>query len=327
MIWIDTDGGVDDALAIAAAAKLVAGSDLVFSTVFGNVSARQAACNVQRLLQLLDVTAPVLVGAERASDGFVHYATEVHGADGLGNSVGAVGADTQFAPLADEIGKIAGRLKRDSDPIRILGIGPATNIPAIAGAIGAKKIGGITLMSGAVFDRGNITEHAEFNLYNDPDALAQTLALGVPVTIVPLDICRKVIFNRADLAGLSAFGPAQDLLTRAHQFYMSSYRETEGIDGCFPHDIITLLSMIYPSRFEFWNIPFDLDTSGQRRGSMRFHVNGKHQARFCLGGDLAFVRRLLGAWSFPAVEPFHAMAAVAPGPSMGSRAGPTISVR
>jgi inosine-uridine nucleoside N-ribohydrolase len=316
MIWIDTDGGVDDALAIAAAGKLVAGSDLVFSTVFGNVSARQAAHNVQRLLQLLDVTAPVLRGAECASDGFVHYATEVHGADGLGNSVGAVGADTQFAALADELPKIAERLKRETDPIRILGIGPASNIPAIAEAIGAKSIGGITVMAGAIFDRGNITEHAEFNLYDDPDALAQTLALGVPVTIVPLDICRKIIFNRADLAGLSAFGPAQEMLTRAHQFYMSSYRETEAIDGCFPHDLIALLSMIYPSRFEFSDIPFDLETSGPRRGKMRFQVSGKHHARFCLGGDLAWVRRLLRTWSFPAIEPLQSRTAAAPEPSM-----------
>jgi inosine-uridine nucleoside N-ribohydrolase len=315
MIWIDTDGGVDDALAIAAAARLVAGSDLVFSTVFGNVSARQAAHNVQRLLQLFGVTAPVLVGAECASDGFVRHAAEVHGADGLGNSVGAVGADTPFAPLADELPKIAERLRRETDPIRILGIGPATNIPAIAGAIGAERIGGITLMSGAIFDRGNITEHAEFNLHNDPGALAQTLGLGVPVTIVPLDMCRKIIFNRSDLSGLSAFGPAQELLSRAHQFYMSGYRETEAIDGCFPHDLITLLSMIYPSRFEFSDLPFDLETSGPRRGKMRFQVNGKYRARFCLGGDLAWVRRLLRAWSFPAIEPFHSRAAAGPEPS------------
>jgi inosine-uridine nucleoside N-ribohydrolase len=326
-IWIDTDGGVDDALAIAAATRMVAAGDLVCSTVFGNVSARQAACNVQKLLRLLEVSAPVLVGAERASDGFVQYATDVHGADGLGNNVGAVAADMSFAPLARELPGISQRLKGESDPIRILGLGPATNVPAIAKAVGPERIGGITLMTGVIFDRGNITEHAEFNLYNDPAALLQTLDLGLPVTIVPLDICRKIIFNRADLQGLAAFGAAQEMLTRAHQFYMAGYRETEGVDGCFPHETVALLSMIYPSRFEFCNIPFDLEVTGERRGKMRFHLTGKHQARFCLGGDLAWVRRLTCAWSFPAAAPFHRTPVIAPEPAVGPRVEPTIAVR
>jgi inosine-uridine nucleoside N-ribohydrolase len=305
-IWIDTDGGVDDALAIATATRLVAGGDLVCSTVFGNVSARQAACNVQKLLQLLEVSVPVMVGAERASDGFVRYAADVHGADGLGNSIGAVAADVSFASLARELPGISQRLKHQNDPIRILGLGPGTNIPAIVKAVGAEQIGGITLMTGVIFDRGNITDHAEFNLYNDPAALLQTLDLGIPVTIVPLDICRKIIFSRADLVGLAAFGAAQEMLTRAHEYYMAGYRETEGIDGCFPHDTVALLSMIYPSRFEFYNIPFDIEVTGEHRGKMRFDPGGKHQARFCLGGDLAWVRRLMCSWSLPVAEPFFA---------------------
>jgi purine nucleosidase len=302
MIWIDTDGGVDDALAIAAVAKIVSERDLVFSTVFGNVSARQAAHNVSKLLQLLHIDAPIFVGADRASDNFVRYATDIHGPDGLGDAVGEVGPDEQLTVLSHDLPQFSKRRGHDTESINILSIGPATNIPLIATSLGSKRVSGITMMTGAIFDRGNITEHAEFNLYNDPDALTDVLALGVPVTIVPLDICRKVIFNREDLPSLSAFGSAEELLTEAHRFYMASYQKTDGIRGCFPHDTIALLSMMYPSKFDFWNIPFDLENSGERRGKMQFRVNGKHHARFCLGGDLLWVRQLMNSWSFPVAE-------------------------
>jgi inosine-uridine nucleoside N-ribohydrolase len=302
MIWIDTDGGVDDALAIAVATKLTAASDLTLSSVFGNVSATQAAYNVQSLLRLLKINLPVCVGANAALDGFAQDATNIHGADGLGNVVGSVGADQKFELLTPKLSQLGKQSVGASSATHILGIGPATNIPSIAAALGSKRIAGITLMTGAIFDRGNITEHAEFNLYNDPQALAETLRSGSPVTIVPLDICRKVIFNLSDLPSLSAFGPAQEMLSRAHKFYMASYRESDAIDGCFPHDAIALLSMMYPSKFEFWNLSFDLDFSGERRGKMRFNAEGKYHARFCLGGDLRWLRRLLNSWAFPPIE-------------------------
>lgn len=302
MIWIDTDGGVDDALAIAAAARIVPAGDLIFSTVFGNVSARQAAHNVQALLDLLGVVAPILVGAERASDGFVRHATDIHGADGLGDAAGAVGDSECFASLEQDLSRLE-RSAGAEDLLKILSIGPATNIPAIARFHGMKRISNVTMMTGVIFDRGNITESAEFNLYNDPRALADVLALGIPVTIVPLDICRKILFDEANLPGLAAFGPAQALLEQAHRFYMASYRDTDGVSGCFPHDTIALLSMMYPSKFDFWDLSFDLEDSGERRGQMRFRTDGPHRARFCLGGDLRWVRQLLSSWSFPAAEP------------------------
>jgi inosine-uridine nucleoside N-ribohydrolase len=302
MIWIDTDGGVDDALAIAVASKLVKGRDLAFSTVFGNVSARQAAHNVRALLQLLDLDAPLFLGADRASDDFVVSATHIHGADGLGGAVGEVEIGARFPSLHRELLDFVKRRQIDEGGVHILGIGPATNIPLIVKSIGPDRICGITVMAGALFDRGNITEDAEFNLYSDPSALTNVLSLGVPVTIVPLDLCRKIVFRRDDVASLMAFGNAGQLLVDAHRFYMASYEKNDGIYGCFPHDTIALLSLLYPSRFDFWELSFDIDASDAHRGKMRFRPEGKYRARVCLGGELSWVRKLTRSWVLPAVE-------------------------
>jgi inosine-uridine nucleoside N-ribohydrolase len=302
MIWIDTDGGVDDALAIAVASKLVKSEDLVFSTVFGNVSVRQATHNVKALLRLLDLDAPIFLGADRASDDFSVSAAHIHGADGMGGAVGEVEMSDGFPSLRPELPDFVRRRRIDGRSVHILGIGPATNIPSIVECIGRDRICGITMMAGALFDRGNITGDAEFNLYSDPSALAHVLSLGVPVTIVPLDLCRKIVFRRDDVAGLTAFGNAGQLLVDAHRFYMSSYENTDGVFGCFPHDTIALLALLYPSRFDFWELPFDIDVSGEHRGRMRFRPEGKYRARVCLGGDLPWVRKLTRSWVLPKVE-------------------------
>jgi purine nucleosidase len=298
MIWIDTDGGVDDALALAVASKIVPPRGLVISTVYGNVSAKQAAFNVQRLMELLGVQVPVLVGAESALDGFVHQGTAIHGTDGVGNLIGPFDPHARFSRLHDELS----RYSAQGGNVRILAIGPATNIPAIIEAVGKDRIAQVTVMAGAILDRGNTTPDAEFNLYNDPEALARVIASGVPLTIVPLDICRKVILAPDQLPGLAAFGKAEDMLVHAHQFYMARYKDRDRIDGCFPHDTIALLSMMYPSRFDFWQLPFELDLAGDSRGKMRFRLGGKYSARFCLGGDLKWVRRLFDKWSLPTPE-------------------------
>ena len=54
-------------------------------------------------------------------------------------------------------------------------------------------------MGGALKVPGNITPHAEFNVYNDPVAAALVLSSGVPLTLVGLDVCNQVYVSREDL--------------------------------------------------------------------------------------------------------------------------------
>jgi len=150
----------------------------------------------------------------------------------------------------------------------------------------------IVLMTGVVFDVGNITDAAEFNAWSDPDALIDTLATGAPITIVPLDVCRKVQLSRETIVGWRSREktPLMRLLSDAHLHYVKSYRASEGIDGCFPHDTLAVLAAAYPEQFVHLDGEVTVETSGAARGRTRFVRTESGRIRVVMGGRLAWVR-------------------------------------
>ncbi len=243
--------------------------------------------------------AVVWEGASTASDGFTIDATHVHGSDGLGGVTAAMLAhDTNTAPLDALLAKL--RASSNAHKFKLLGIGPATNIPRLIEAIGLENIEDVTLMAGSVFDTGNITASAEFNLYSDPGAFNDVVASGARTTIVPLDLCRKVVFERRNLASLKKIGPVSDMLIPAHEFYMSKYLEWEGIDGCFPHDSIALLVSLFPRRFVTVAVEVEALTDQQNRGKLTVkRLSPDSPVRACLGGYLKQVRDLFNTGIMP----------------------------
>lgn len=85
-VLIDTDCGVDDAIAIMIAlASPAEVSVLGITTVSGNVPLANVMDNVLRLLSFLGRTEiPVFRGASRPLVEPRHHAPDVHGANGLG---------------------------------------------------------------------------------------------------------------------------------------------------------------------------------------------------------------------------------------------------
>lgn len=280
-LHIDTDMGVDDGLALVAASRLPGVEIAAVSTVFGNVGLPVATRNALLFRSLLGACWPVLEGAAAPSEGEVRDATHVHGDDGLG------GATKSFDTIAlGEAAALAG-FRPEPGPVVLLGIGPATNIPALIERYGG-AVERIVLMSGAVFDRGNITETAEFNAICDPAALRAVLACGVPTTLVPLDICRKVQLARQTVQAYPA-SPLMRLVIESHMPYMDRYRGWEGIDGCLPHDTVALLVAAWPERFFTITGRVEVD----REGRTTFAAEPGATTQVAMGGDLAWVRRFL----------------------------------
>jgi inosine-uridine nucleoside N-ribohydrolase len=292
-LLIDSDGGVDDALAVALAAEWVDPGDIILTSVFGNVGMAQAARNLALIASRIGMAGAVVwEGAARASDGFTTDATHVHGSDGLGNASASSPALTiNTAPLDALLARLRG--SREAGKVRLLGIGPATNIPRLIEAIGPARVESVTLMSASVFDIGNVTQWAEFNLHCDPGAFNEVIASGVPVTIVPLDLCRKVVFERRNLPRLKKLGPVADILIPAHEFYMARYVDWDGIDGCFPHDSIALLVSLFPGRFVGVGLDVEACADQDQRGRLIVKgLNPHSRVRVCLGGSLKPVREL-----------------------------------
>jgi purine nucleosidase len=82
--------------------------------------------------------------------------------------------------------------------VTVIGLGPVTNL-ALAFATEpalADRVAEIVLMSGA-WAEGNITPAAEFNAWNDPEALAILLGLGRPLAMATLDLTAQAFVTPA----------------------------------------------------------------------------------------------------------------------------------
>ncbi len=265
-ILIDTDMGVDDAVAIALA---LASSDLEvagLASVGGNVTLEQATLNIGRLLAGLGCKAwpPVGRGLDQDQAG-LQDAAHVFGEDGLGRC--SLPAPDGMATL-DYLDLYEQCIEAHGRELVILAIGPLTNLAALLqhrpGLL--QRAGRIVVMGGAVWCQGNVTPHAEFNFYRDPEAAAAVLAAGLPVTVVPLDVTRQVALDESHVAQLSRGGTrAGELLAEMIRFPLE--QEGDAAHGSFlVHDALALGVLIWPPLFMRAQMVLDVVISGEQAG-------------------------------------------------------------
>jgi inosine-uridine nucleoside N-ribohydrolase len=298
---IDSDGGVDDLLCLVMASRLAANDIAGITAVFGNVSVDQAASNIIYSLSLVDPPIrPLLgLGANAALDGFSEPATTIHGLDGLGGAraIRPQGARTSNVVSLEEFAKaVSEKLDQLQQKVDLLGVGPATNIKYLIDKLGVGRINRIVLMSGVFFDYGNIASWAEFNAYNDPHALAATLVSGIPLTLVPLDLSRKVLLtsDRIDAFAAAKFVEGVPIVAALRE-YAKSVECWEGVRGCFPHDAIALLVMLRPDQFFLVDVEVSVEVAAEGRGRTRLKAIGgsRVNARVALGGRLRWARWMI----------------------------------
>jgi inosine-uridine nucleoside N-ribohydrolase len=174
------------------------------------------------------------------------------------------------------------------------------NLPTLVDLYGKDRITRIVLMSGVFFDIGNVTPEAEFNAYCDPAALRDVLRRGIPVTLVPLDLCRKILLPRETVHSYAlSSNSLTRLIVESHMSYMDFYREAEGIDGCFPHDTIAVLVACRSEVFHYVRADVRVDTDGAHRGRTRLSLNEISSVDVATGGQLRWVRAFLQALQTP----------------------------
>lgn len=200
-IVIDTDCGVDDAVAIAMALANPQLEVLGLTTVNGNVGVKQVTENVLRLLPVLGrPEIPVYRGASRPLVAQPRHAAGVHGGNGLGDvELPDAGKKPEYAGAPDGLLELA----RHNPGLTLVALGPLTNV-AVALNLHPELedlLGEIVSMGGAV-ERGNVTPHAEFNYYADPEAVQGVLAGRVPLTVVPWDAALKAAHTEEEIRRL-----------------------------------------------------------------------------------------------------------------------------
>ncbi|MFL5685336.1 MAG: nucleoside hydrolase [Chloroflexota bacterium] len=203
---VDSDPGLDDALAIGLALARPELHVLAVTTVGGNADVRHCTENALRLLHAYgrdDV--PVAEGAAGPLVGKVVRATEVHGEAGIGST--ELPPATAKAVPEHAVELIARFLRDHPEPVAIAPIGPLTNIALVLRLYPelADRIAHLSIMGGSIGE-GNTTVSAEFNIYADPEAADVVFRSGVPITMMGLDVTHQALFDRRAAEALRASG-------------------------------------------------------------------------------------------------------------------------
>ena len=251
-IIIDTDPGIDDAMAIFYALASPELDVVGLTSIFGNATTAVCTTNALKLLEIADrAHIPVAKGAEgplaMPYRGPVPF---VHGDDGQGDvflpppSAGPQEIDAAHFIIRSVMGS--------PGEIILVTLGPLTNV-AIAMLIEptlTTRLAGIVLMGGSAFRGGNASPAAEANILNDPEAADIVFGADCPIVMAGLDVTEQIIMSSADMAEFASFGNARaQHLSAILPFYEAFYRGRDGIDGIFVHDSTTISYLLAPQLF------------------------------------------------------------------------------
>jgi inosine-uridine nucleoside N-ribohydrolase len=294
-IIIDTDPGIDDAMAIFYAG-LSDDIDLIAMTsVFGNVTADIATRNALVLGDMLKQEIPVAKGATHPLVQTPNPVSDyVHGVEGFGD----IPAQTTKRHAVDQLAHeyLCDLINAHAGDVILCPVGPLTNIalalrhdPSIT-----SKVKSIVIMGGGLHSGGNVTDYAEANIWNDPDAADAVFAADWEVTMIGLDVTQQVVCTHDDFANAAQSAPVLGgFLSQATDFYIKFYQAAVGIDGCQMHDPITVVACIYPDLFKYEYHPLEVCLNSDRIGETRISADSaRRNAKVAVGVDVDAVKKV-----------------------------------
>ena len=243
-VIIDTDPGVDDAIAILMALASSSMDIIGLTTVGGNVPLARTTRNALALLEYMGRSdIPVARGGSRPVKGRFRYARGTHSASGITRKL----PNPAAVPIDETaVDFLARHLQRSPGRVTIIALGPLTNLARLLqrhpGALGLA--GKLVVMGGAVNSAGNVTEHAEFNFYSDPAAAQLVLSSGVPLTLVDLPTCRRVVAAREEMTSLRSRSP---LGTLALEMLADWFRRDPARQRFVYYDPLTVAAALDPA--------------------------------------------------------------------------------
>lgn len=251
-IIIDTDPGIDDAMAIFLAFNAPQLDVLALTTTFGNVPVELATKNALTLIELAKVNIPVAEGvALPLLAKPLKHPSFVHGDNGFGNINHPEPRGQADKRNAAQV--IVDLVHANPHEVTLIALGPLGNLakaieldPSII-----KLVDEVIIMGGTAVESGNVTPVAEANIINDPHAADIVFTAGWKVTMVGLDVTHKVMMNNELLLKIKQYQPSYgSFLYEITQFYLDFYRENFGIDGCYIHDASTIVYAVEPDIFK-----------------------------------------------------------------------------
>lgn len=312
-ILLDTDTGVDDALAIILALNSPELKVEAITSVSGNVHVDLCTRNLLMTLDAMGIDEyPVCAkGESQPLSKPLVTASHVHGSDGIGDATQLLRDDgSRLYPdpkprlaAISAVDLIIDLVGQYPDELTLVPVGPLTNIAKamIKHPARMRRIREIVLMGGAFETYGNVTTTAEFNIFADPHAAQLVLDFGVPVTMVPLDVTHQVMLTGkrldAEIGGRS--DRLSQFLRDVTRATMGYHQDLEGFYGTYIHDALPIGLLTHPDLFETMGAFVQVETSSDLTQGMTVadlrpeKPRPKPNARVCVGVNAeAFLQHL-----------------------------------
>jgi len=292
---IDTDPGIDDALALLLAARWSRCRLRAVTVTYGNTTLAAATRNARLILRYAGVEVLTLPGCDGPLRRALTTAEDTHGPGGLGD---------HELPAAEPVypsgSALRDALRAAGEPVTLITLGPLTNLAMalrLEPELVRSRVTRHVAMAGNLDAPGNTGPHSEFNAWCDPEATAEVLQAGLGTELVGLDVTRQLIIPAAAVQKLAQQAEAEARwLGTLLGFYVRFHEQQEGLAGAVINDPLAIVLAVEPSLGRSDEVPIRVDlTAGPLRGRT---ARGSREAGDPLIGvfrqfDRAAVHRIL----------------------------------
>lgn len=262
-IIIDTDPGIDDAVALALAIRSEELDLKLITTVAGNVDVEKTTKNALKLVEFFNVDIPVAKGCAFPILKKLENAADIHGETGM--------AGYDFPEPKREVLKVHAvealreTIMNSDEKITLVPIASLTNIALLFTMYPEvkEKIEEITMMGGSLTS-GNTTTAAEFNIYVDPHAASVVFQSGVKINMVGLDVTRQAVLHHENSLKIKETGEVGEMFYSMFQHYRGGSLK----NGLRVHDACAIAFLLKPELFETKECYIDVVTEGYAAGAL-----------------------------------------------------------
>ena len=256
-IIIDTDPGIDDAVAIGVALHHEELEVKLISTVAGNVDVDKTTNNALKLVQFFDKFTPVARGASKPLCTEYEDSSRIHGESGMDGYEFPEAKATIHQEHA--VNAIRQLLMNSEEKVTLVPIGPLTNIALLLSLYPECyfRIERIVLM-GASANGANHPPTAEFNIFAAPEVAKFVFSSGLDVTMVGLDVTSKATLTPDNVIAIRDQNETGKMMYSLFQHYRGGSLKT----GLKMHDLCAIAYLVKPELFTTKKCFVDVETAG-----------------------------------------------------------------
>lgn len=285
-IIIDTDPGIDDAVALAIALYSDQLDVRLITTIAGNVGLDKVTLNALKLLKFFKKDIPVAMGADRPLMKDPIDASNVHGSTGM-DGYDFEEPSKELLLKENAVNAMYRVIMESEQPVTLVPIGPLTNIALLLKVYPEvkEKIAEVVLMGGSTA-RGNAGVMAEFNIYADPEAAKIVFQSHLPVVMVGLDVGLKALVYPEDSAQLKEMNETGNMIYQLFQKYRGGSMKT----GLKMYDSCAIAYLLQPEMFTVAETFIDVETHGSLTSGctvvdLKGYLGQANNAKVCLDID------------------------------------------